>query len=138
MGAAEVYNLADSVDPKSEMLKKIGDLSKVEIGGGRVLLWQYIAPRRTAGGIILTDKAVKEDIWQGTVGLVLKCGPLAFKDDEAARITFGGFSVNEGEWVVFAPGEAKRHQINGVDCRIIEDALIQMKITDPTIITHKS
>lgn len=138
MGAAEVYSIADSADPKGEMLKKIGDLSKVEIGGGRVLLWQYIAPRRTAGGIILTDKAVKEDIWQGSVGYVLKCGPLAFKDDPDAKINFGGFSAGEGDWVTFSPGEAKRVQINGVDCRLIEDALIQMKIAEPNLITHKT
>lgn len=138
MGAAEVYNIADSAEPKAEMLKKIGDLSKIEVGGGRVLLWQYIAPRRTAGGIILTDKSVKEDIWQGTVGYVLKAGPLAFVDDADARINFGGFKAKVGEWVVFAPGEAKRRQINGVDCRLIEDALIEMVIADPTIITHKS
>lgn len=138
MGAAEVYNIADSADPKSEMLKKIGDLSKIEVGGGRVLLWHYIAPRRTAGGIILTDKAVKEDVWQGVVGYVLKLGPLAFKDDSEARINFGGFSAKVGDWVVFQNGPAPRRQINGVDCRIIEDALIEMKISDPTIMTHKS
>lgn len=138
MGAAEVYNIADSADPKGEMLKKIGDLSKVEVGGGRVLLWNYIAPRRTAGGIILTDKAVKEDIWQGVVGYVLKVGPLAFQDDAEARINFGGFKASVGDWVVFAPNEAKRRQINGVDCRLIEDALIEMKIADPTIMTHKT
>lgn len=138
MGAAEVYNIADSADPKAEMLKKIGDLSKIEVGGGRVLMWSYIAPRRTAGGIILTDKAVKEDIWQGVVGYVLKVGPLAFQDDTEARINFGGFKAEVGQWVVFAPGEAKRRQINGVDCRLIEDALIEMVIADPTIMTHKS
>lgn len=135
MPAAELYKLSEAADPTAEMLKKIGDLKKVDLAGPRVLMWIYIRPNKTAGGIILTQKEVAEDKWQGAVGYVLKCGPRAFKNDE--QNDFAGFAAAPGDWVLFVPGEGKRVQINGVDCRIIEDTLIQAKIADPTIITHR-
>ncbi len=137
MPAAELYKLSDSDDPTKAMLKQIGDLSHVNIAGGRVLLWTYIRPRKTKGGIILTDKEVKEDLWQGTVGYVLKRGPLAFVDDAATNTNFAGFEAVVGDWVIYSPGEGKRIQINGVDCRIIEDALIAMTLPEPDMVTHR-
>lgn len=137
MPAAQVYKLADSDNPTMDMLRQIGDLEKVQLAGGRVLLWTYIQPRKTKGGIILTDREVKEDLWQGTVGYVLKRGPLAFKDDPESNINFGGFDPQVGQWVTFTPGEGKRRQINGIDCRVIEDSLIDMIVPQPDIITHR-
>jgi hypothetical protein len=137
MPAAAVYNFADAADPTKEMLRTIGDLSTINIAGGRVLIWSYIPPRKSKGGILMPDSEVKENVWQSAVGYVLKAGPLAFKDDPAQNINFGGFAAAPGDWVTLTPGEGKRIQINGVDCRLIEDALIQMKIADPSTITHR-
>lgn len=134
MPAAELYKFADAADGTKEMLKTVGDLSKHDIAGGRVLVWCYIRPRKV-GNLIMPDSVVREDVWQSSVGYVLKTGPLAFKDDK--NHDFGGFSVKAGDWVLFTPGEGKRVQINGADCRIIEDSLVQMKIADPNIITHR-
>lgn len=135
MSAAAIYAFADSDDPTRDMLREIGDLSKIDINGARVLLWTYIRPRKSKGGIIFSDSAVKEDLWQGTVGYVLKAGPVAFKDD--GTNDFGGFSVEPGDWVTFRTGDTRRVQINGVDCRLAEDTVIEMKIADPQIITHR-
>lgn len=137
MPAAAIYNIADSDDPKVEMLKSLGDLSGFQLAGARVLVWPYIRSRKTKGGIILTDKSVKEDLYQGAVGYVLKVGPLAFKDDPEQNINFAGFSCAPGDWVTFSPGEGKRLQVNGVDCRLFEDSLIQAKVADPDTITHQ-
>lgn len=137
MPAAEVYKFANSDDPTKEMLRVLGDLSKFEVAGARVLVWPYIRPRKTKGGIILTDNEVKEDVWQGSVGYVLKVGPFAFQDDPAQNIRYGGFSAAPGEWVTFSPGEGKRIQVNGVDLRLFEDAVIQMKVAAPDIVTHR-
>lgn len=137
MPAAALYSLADSADPTADMLKKIGDLSKIQLSGGKLLLWIYIHPRKSKGGIILTDKEVTEDRYQGAVGYVLKRGPFAFQDDVELKWKFGGFDAKVGDWVVMVPGEGKRVQINGCDCRIIEDALIQMVIPSADLITHR-
>jgi co-chaperonin GroES (HSP10) len=136
MPAAVVFKLADSDNPVVAMKAALGDISNVEIGGARVLVWLYIQPR-TKNGIIMPDSQVKEDVWQGCVGLILKMGPLAFKDDPAQNIRFEGFSPKEGDWVTFSPGEGRRLQIRGVDLRVFEDALIQAKIPDPDMITHR-
>lgn len=138
MPAAELYNFAQSKDPKAEMLKTIGDLDKISIGGARVLVWTYIRSLVRPSGLIAgTAQTAKEDVYQAAVGYVLKTGPLAFEDDETQNVKFGGFKVEAGDWVTFVPGEGKRIQINGVDCRVFEDSLIQMKIADPDIVTHR-
>lgn len=136
MAVAKLKEIAQASDPKDGILKAVGDLSNVALFSGRVLVGIYIAPEKTAGGIIRIDSSVKEDVWQGSVGLVLKKGAMAFKDDDQNK--FHGQDVSVGDWVVFRPGDAKRTQINGVDCRIIEDVLIDMVIDSPDIITHRS
>lgn len=138
MPAAELYKFAQSKDPKAEMLKVIGDLAGVAVGGARVLVWPYIRSLVRASGLIAgTDQTAREDLYQGAVGYVLKTGPLAFQDDPEHNINFAGFSAKVGDWVTFVPGEGKRIQINGVDCRLFEDSLIQLKVSDPDIVTHR-
>lgn len=134
MPAAKLYDIADAKDPKSAIIEAVGDLSKVSLFSGRVLVAIYISSRKTKGGIILTDNNKREDVYQGQVGLVLKKGQLAFKDDDATK--FHGQDVQPHEWVVFRPGDAKRIQLNGVDCRIVEDTTIDMVVSDPSIVTH--
>lgn len=133
---AKIFDIAAANDPRKGIMDGLGaSLDKIDVYAGRVLLAIYIAPKTTAGGIILTDSTVQEDLWQGTVGLVVKLGPIAFADDDTHK--FHGQTVNIGDWVVFRPSDTKRLQINGVDCRLIEDALIDMRIPSPEIITHR-
>ena len=109
-GAAKVYQLSQSKgDIKNEIQKAVGDLDGISLFSGRVLIAIYIEPEKTAGGIILPNSAVKENIYQGVVGLVLKKGNLAFVSDD--RNDFHGQDVQVGEWVTFRPGDAKRIQI---------------------------
>lgn len=132
--ASVLMEIATADDPKKAITKAVGDLSKINLFSGRVLVGIYIAPEKTKGGIIRTTSNVKEDVWQGVVGLVLKKGALAFKDDAINQ--FHGQDVQVGDWVAFRPGDAKRIQINGVECRIVQDTLIDMVIADPDIVTH--
>lgn len=134
MAVAKLMEIAQSTDPRRGIQKAVGDLSKVTVFSGRVLVGIYIAPEKTAGGIIRPNANVKEDVFQGVVGLVLKKGKMAFRDDEANN--FHGQDVNEGDWVIFRPGDAKRIQLNGVECRIVEDVLIDMVVDSPDIVTH--
>lgn len=132
--ANKLMQIATADDPKKAILSAIGDVSKISLFSGRVLLATYIAPEKTAGGIYRPVTNVKEDIWQGVVGLVVKKGATAFKDDDTTK--FQGQDVQVGDWVTFRPGDAKRIQINGVECRIVEDVLIDMVIDNPDIVTH--
>src|ERR1700677_45293 len=64
------------VDPKLEILEKLGDtLDGFEILNNEVLLVIYRRPNTTRGGIMLTDRVLDEDKYQGKVGLIVKIGP---------------------------------------------------------------
>lgn len=134
MPAAKTIQLAQAADPKRALIEALGDLSNVALFSGRVLVAIYIAPEKTAGGIIRPGTNVKEDVWQGCVGLVVKKGARAFQDDGDTK--FHGQDVAVGDWVTFRRGDAKRIQVRGVDCLIIEDTVLDMVIDDPALITH--
>ena len=125
------------VDPvKKEIFDAIGDLSKLDrLFSARLLVATYVRPEKTKGGVFITPSEQGEDVYQGCVGLVLKKGPMAFQDSEGS--SFNGQGVEIGEWVVFRPGDAKRIQINNINCRIIEDTQIDMVVTEPLMITHR-
>ncbi len=136
MSTSAALKIAQSDDPKKtmkEMLKSA--TSQMELLHSKVLVALYIAPEKTKSGLYRTPNNVKEDVWQGMVGLVIKKGPIAFVDDDHNK--FGNIDLREGEdWVAFTPGDGRRIQINGVDCRIIEDTQIMMRVQDPELITH--
>lgn len=132
-----VFKLSAADDPRKAIMDTIGPaLSNIsDVLHGKVLVALYIAPEKTKGGIIRPDSNVKEDVWQGMVGLVVKKGAIAFKDDDTTK--FGGVDLIEGQdWVAFTPGDGRRIQIGSVDCRIVEDTQILLKVKDPSIVTH--
>jgi hypothetical protein len=130
---ADAASYAEQADLMREM---VGDLSNVELMGNRVLVGIYIEPSKR-GSLYLAKDTLKESVFQGVVGLVLKLGKQAFKDDPDNKVNFHGQSALEGQWVTFRAGDAKRTQIRGVDCRLVEDTLIDMIVDDPNCITHE-
>lgn len=124
-------------EQKSLMLELVGDLADIELLHNRVLIGIYIEPSVTKGGLFLTNKRTEESVWQGTVGLVLKKGKTAFMDEPQTGTYFHGQNAEIGDWVVYRPGDARRVQINGVDCRLVEDSLLDMKTDDPNVVTHR-
>src|SRR5580700_7219005 len=73
-----------ATDPRPAILDAIGELEDLELFHNRVLVYVYKRPNEaTLGGktFFLADKTVGEDEFQGIVGLVLKKGPAAFRDD---------------------------------------------------------
>lgn len=130
MTAAKVRDIASAKDPKEAIMAGVGSyLDDIELFFNWILVGVYIRPDKTAGGIIRPDSNVEEDCWQGKVGLVLKKGPDAFKDDD--RTDFGGQSVEAGEWVSFNINDTRAVTINGVFCRVIQDTKICMKLRKP-------
>lgn len=117
----------------ADILASIGDaLDKITVFHNQLLVGVYIRSNVTAGGVHLPDSAVDEDKWQGKVGLVLKVGQAAFKND--ARNDFGGLSVKQGEWAMFRVSDAPALSINGVHCRLVEDINVRGVVETPEII----
>ena len=118
-----------TVDPSVEIKEAIGDLKDFQLFNNQILVGIYIRPTKTKSGIILTDKTVDEDQYQGKVGLVLKVGPVAFKDEKGEW--FKDVSIKEGDWVVFRPSDGWALAVNGAPCRILEDYTIRARIQSP-------
>jgi co-chaperonin GroES (HSP10) len=116
-------------DPKQEIIDAVGDLEGFDLVNMKVLVGIYIRPQKTKSGIILTDRTVDEDRYQGKVGLILKTGPRAFVDPKGEWFEGRTFSV--GDWVVLKPSDGWAITINGHPCRILDDVVIQSKETRP-------
>lgn len=128
----DISKISDPAKKIEAIKKKVGNLSKLTVMFNMVLLAAYVRPSVTKGGIIRPNENVEEDVWQGKVGLVLKLGPDAFKDD--GEVSFNGQSAELDEWVVFKTGDAWQLSINDWPCRLVRDSSIRMKTDDPASI----
>ncbi len=130
---------ASQRDPKQALIDSMPvSAAKYEVFHNRVLVATYVRPEKTKGGIILADRTLIEDRFQGKTGLVIAVGPQAFLDDGGAR--FGGISVEPGDWVTYRPSDGTEVFFvddNGIDatpCRLIEDVHILGRTPDPAMI----
>ena len=122
------------VDPVEEIIDRIGDLSEFEIPLNSILVGIYMRPAKTKCGIILTDIYREEDKHQGVAGLVLKCGPLAFVDDD--RIKFNGFNAKPRDWVMFRKSDGIKLDIRSEQghCILLKDTHVQLIIPAPDLV----
>lgn len=137
---------AAAFDPAKPLWEAAGDLSDYEVFHNLVLVATYIPPPKVMKGpngedIVFhsTDKHLAEERFQGKVGLVLKVGPVAFKDDSVAK--FGGTEIFPGNWVMYRPSDGTelfirdRSKMNeGLSCRLIEDVFVRGRVADPALI----
>jgi len=132
ISASKIEAISQADDPKAAILKAVGDLSKLQVFSDLVLVGTFIRNERTTGGIIRPADNVKEDEYQGKVGLVLKTGPLAFSDTEDGPCQGGNAEI--GSWVVYAIKDGWPVQINGTPCRFVPYSKLRMRITDPNLV----
>ena len=115
-------------DPRDLLQEQIGDLSDFELFNNQILVALYIRPKVTKSGIFLTDKTVDEDIYQSKVGLIMKLGPTAFKDDTGEW--FKNVDMNIGDWIISRSSDGWTITINNVPCRILHDVNVRGRIQD--------
>lgn len=132
LSATKIEQIAQAKDPKTAIIKAVGDISGARVCTDLVLLGTYIRNEKTAGGIIRPVDTLKEDEYQGKVGLVLASGPLAYGDweDDEHR----GENARPGSWVVYQIKDAWPVQINGTACRMIPYDKIRMVTPDPSMV----
>lgn len=121
-------------DPKEPFSKAVhrllaGKADKYQVLYDNVLVATYVMPARTSGGIILTDKSIDEDRWQGITGMVLKLGDTAFRFD--GQYEYNGPKPKVGDFVMYHSSDSREVGINGVSCRLIASSLIRMIVPDP-------
>lgn len=127
--APKIVELMQAKDPKSALLKAVGDLSKIDVMSDLVLVGTFIR-NEMINGILRPD--VQEDENQGKAGLVLKLGPYAYGDweDDADR----GQNAQIGTWVVFQLKDGWQMQINGTPCRLVAYQRLRLRIADPNLL----
>lgn len=97
-------------DPKKVIYDDVGHLLKgFEPLADRILVVVYERGNQgkdvetvTPGGIIVVETSngvLREDKWQGRVGLVVAVGPIAFKSDASHQ--WGDRTPKIGDWVMF-------------------------------------
>lgn len=130
---------------KRDILAKIGDVSGFEIAQNEILLAIYQRPETTSSGIIQVAQTLKEDIYQGKVGLVLKIGEhCQFDRVDPYTGVKTGIPISQHDWVVVRPSDTWALDINMrsdalsskdfVACRLVHDKDIRAKIPHPGVI----
>lgn len=130
-------------DPRKELLKRVGDISDIEIFHNGILVAIYHRPKaiQLAGGktLHLPDNLAGktgEDRYQGKVGMVIAKGPQAFVPDE--RADFAGIDVSVGDWVVFRRSDGWDMTLvrgpgtdDNVLCTLLHEQEIRARILSP-------
>lgn len=132
LSASKIEMISQASDPKAAIIKAVGDLSKVKVAADLVLLGTYIRNEKSTGGIIRPIDTLKEDEYQGKVGLVLKTGPMAYMDWETDEEQ--GKTAKLHTWVVYQIKDAWPVQINGTACRVIPYDKLRMQIPNPAMV----
>ena len=101
--------------------------------GYRILVLPYAGPKKTKGGVYLSDKTQATIQMTTVCAYVLKVGELAYKDKE--KFPEGPW-CKEGEWVIFGRYAGSRFKIEGGEVRILNDDEIIARINNPEDILH--
>lgn len=126
----DMRRFAEADDVALELIKATRKaLRKSIVTRNRVLVGSYVATLMTAGGIILPDKTIDEDRFQGKCGLVLAMGPQAFRyEDDPERKD----APKIGTWVLYRAADSWEVGIGeGAPCRFLYDDSIMMTDVDP-------
>ena len=116
-------------DPKTKIIREVGDTSGVQLLNNQILLATYIRPQKTKSGLYLSEKYLDEDKYQSKVGLLLIHGPSAFKEEDGQW--FGEMKFKIGDWLVFRPSDGWSITLNGVLCKILQDTQIKGVVDNP-------
>ena len=131
----DVYKSEEEVktvlDPKAIKQSTLDSLPTPT--GYRLLVLPYAGPKKTKGGVWLSD-TTQETIQMTTVcGLVLKMGDLCFQDKE--KFPTGPW-CKKGQFVVYGRYSGSRFQTKYGEHRILNDDEIIGTIKDPQHILH--
>lgn len=127
-----VIKMQHKADPKGELLKKVGDISDIEVLNDKVLIAIYEHEGVTKGGIITGVRTGTESKFQGKVGLILAMGPCVNPEGKDA---LRGCYFNVGDWVAVnaSDGLSMNAGAHGNDTmlRLLSEANIHIRVKAP-------
>ena len=101
--------------------------------GYRLLVLPFAGPKKTKGGILLSDTTQEMIEMTTVVGLVIMMGDLCYKDEDKYPT---GPWCKEKQWVIFARYAGSRMEIDGGEIRLLNDDEVLGTIDDPNDILH--
>lgn len=142
MPATSRIQLPERPDPKKVILDKLKDVPGITIASNELLMAVYQRDELSPGGIIQTAKTLKEDVYQGKVGLVVKIGEnFRHKWSDPYTGESGGIPISLHDWIVIRASDTLPIEINVRDgvyakegfvvCRLVLAKYIRMIVTNP-------
>jgi len=133
VSSKKILAVAQAADPKQGILDAVGPINdKMQVLGDWVIAGTYIQPERRKSGLILAPDTLKEDEYQGVVGLVLQMGPNAEKLAEE----LGPGAPNIGDWVHYSIQDSRAMTVNGAACRRIKYGAIIAVLSGPEVLSN--
>lgn len=99
-----------------------------EPAGYRLLIATLDVAATTKGGVYLPDELKSREQTASIIGLVLKAGKEAYKDED--KFPSGPY-CKEGDFVIFRSYSGTRFKIAGKEFRIINDDTVEAVVDDP-------
>lgn len=99
--------------------------------GYKILLAMPDKKEKSDGGIFIPDELKDREHVASIVGLVMKIGPDAYKDQTKFP---GGPWCREGDWVLFKSYTGTRFKVKDQEFRVINDDSIDCTVDDPRIV----
>lgn len=125
--------MVHDIDPRAVIEGAVvGLIDEIEPMLNTIVVGTYIRPERTKGGIILSDKSRGEDEYKGKIGLVLKVGPLAFRDDAAFK--WPERTPKVGDWIAFRVMDGDQFILGKQPCRLLKDSAVKMIVARPDVL----
>lgn len=126
--AKKIEILAQADDPAEAIKKAVGSTKDFQTLYDLVLVGTYIQPEKRKSGLIMPGTILKEDEYQGVVGLILQMGP------EAEKIAAETGGPRVGDWIVYSVNSAWSMHLRDAPCRLIPYEKLRMRINDPRLI----
>ncbi len=120
ISSQKILELARAENPKQALIDAV-NVSEIEVFGENLLVGTYIRPEKTKGGVIRPESNVREDEFQGNVGLVLKVGNGILEGVEDIL----------HKWVLFGYSDGLKWRYDDVPVRIISIDRVRGIVRDP-------
>ena len=126
MAQAAVAEDQDQEDYRA-ILKSIGD-KLPDPQGWKILIALPGVETKTEGGIFKPDEVLQYETVGSIIGLVLKMGELAYRDNKKFPT---GRWCNPGDYILMRTYSGTRISIKGQEFRLINDDTVEAVVSDP-------
>jgi len=98
--------------------------------GWKILVAVPKADEKTKGGIIKPKEAMHIEEIGTIIGLVLRMGDMAYRDDGKRKFPTGAW-CKEGDYIMMRSYSGTRFVVSGTEFRLINDDTVEAVIEDP-------